>query len=457
MNQELGQYKGWPLDRSEWPEGLRLEWEWEAAPLIKAPELRATFARLRIFVDDDCITLVEDRESASSRRSIACSLYPLAEWVVYNWWFLQADNRPAVALTVFRSRREPPPKFRRQWQRHGLRGAGDGFLWPDLFILPDEPSTRLLWRADRAVPTGWPIRFLTHGEASIDPIELQQVLAGFVESVIDRLTDCAVGTTQLTEEWAAIQGADAEEGDYCRAAARLGLDPYSEAVKYEGDILRAAREIAPGTLSEFLNSVSPEKMAQDLDWMVAAQNEIAQLPSPADGTFEALRPGIVQSLKDAEAAAPWDFGYAGAREVRRAIGLSAADPFDFGDYVSKTLLPAPDRTLQALGGGRADAAPSVVLGRQQHEDSERFTLARAMWHFLRQPQKQFLITPAHTARQRTERAFAAELLAPAEGVAELIGDNPDDIGVDELEMAERHFRVSSLIIQHQIENQLTYA
>jgi IrrE N-terminal-like domain len=439
---------------------LRIEWEWEAAPLIKAPELRATFARLRIFVDDDCVTLVEDRESASSRRSIACSLYPLAEWIAYNWWFLQANNRPASALSAFRSRRELPPKVRRQWQLHGVRGAGDGFLWPDLFVLPDEPGTRLLWRSDRLVPDSpdrWPIRFLTQGEAVIDPIELQQTLVGFVESVIERLTDCGVGDTRLTEEWTAIKEADAEEAAYCRAAARLGLDPYSEAAKYEGEILRAAREMAPGILSAFLDSVSPEKMAEDLDWIVAAQNEIAQLSGPTDGTLEALRPEIVHDIERLRRTAPWGPGYTGARAVRRAIGLSPVDPFDFGAYVSKAVVPAPDRTLHALGGGRADAAPSVVLGRHQHEDSERFTLARAMWHFLRQPQEQFLITSAHTARQKAERAFAAELLAPAEGVAKLIGDNPDDIGIDELEMAERHFHVSSLIIQHQIDNQLTYA
>lgn len=172
---------------------LRIEWDWEAAPLIKAPELRATFARLRIFVGDECITLVEDRESASSRRSITCSLYPLAEWIAYNWWFLQSDNRLTSALAILRSRRDPPPKHRPGLLRHGLRGAGDGFLFPNLFIIPDGSLTRLLWRSDQAVPSGWPIRFLTQGEAVVNSIELQQTLAGFVESVIERLADSGVG------------------------------------------------------------------------------------------------------------------------------------------------------------------------------------------------------------------------------------------------------------------------
>jgi hypothetical protein len=439
------------------PSGLRIEWEWEGAPLVKAPELRATFARLRIFVGDECVTLVEDRESASSRRSISCSLYPLAEWIAYNWWFLQADNRLASVLTAVRSRREPPLKYRQQWLRHGMRGAGDGFLWPNLFVIPDEPCTRLLWQSDKTIPPGWPIRFLTQGEAVVDSAELLQTLAGFVDSVIERLSDCGAGATRLAEEWSAIQGTDAEEAAYCLAAARLGLDPYSEAAKYEDEILRAAHEIAPEVLPDFFNSVDPDRMAKDLEWVMTAQAEIAQMSRSADSTLEALRNEIVSSLSNVAGGAPWERGYTGARMVRRVIGLDPLEPFDFGGYVSKAVVAAPSRTLQALGGGRDDAALAVVLARQQHEDSERFTLARAMWHLLRRPREEFLITPAHTARQRAERAFAAELLAPAEGVAKLLGDSPDNIGVDELEMAERHFHVSSLIIQHQIDNQLVYA
>lgn len=436
---------------------LLIEWEWEAAPPIKAPELRATFARLKIFVGDECVTLVEDRQSASSRRSISCSLYPLAEWIAYNWWFLQADRRLASALAALRSSRDLPPGARRLWQRHGLRGAGDGFLWPDLFVLPDETGTRLLWRQDRKTPAGWPIRFLGQGEAVVDSVEVQQTLASFVESVIERLTDCGVAGTKLVEEWTSNQEADAEVAAYCRAAARLGLDPYSEAAKHEAEILRAAEELTPDLLADFLDSVNSEKIAENLDWISAARDEITQMTASSGVGFAKLRANVAPSLKRINAGSPWERGYASARALRRAVGLRATDPFDFGGYVSKAVLEAPDRSLQALGESRMGAAPSVVLGRAQHEVAERFTLARALWHILVEPQERFLITPAHTFRQKVERAFAVELLAPAEGVAELVGNNPDDIGVDELEAAERHFRVSLLIIQHQIDNQLTYA
>src|SRR5438309_2067187 len=115
---------------------LRFEWEWEPAPAVKAPELRATWSRLELRVGDQCVTRVEDRESDSSRRSIFVPLYPLAEWIAYNWWLLKADARPQVHLTRRRSSGRAAPDAASRFRRHTMREAGDGFLWPDLWIVP---------------------------------------------------------------------------------------------------------------------------------------------------------------------------------------------------------------------------------------------------------------------------------------------------------------------------------
>ncbi|WP_327033138.1 hypothetical protein [Micromonospora ureilytica] len=434
---------------------FRIEWEWEAAPSMRSAELRSTFARLKIHIDDECLTLVEDRESGSSRRAIACSLYPLAEWVAYNWWFLQTDSRPASSLVALRSGRELSPNEQRRWRRHALRDAGDGFLWPNLFIVPIGASTTLLWRSDKAASKARPIRFLTQGEVSVDSAEVQQVFGNLIEAVIERLVDCGIESSRLSEEWSAIQSADPEEKEYCRAAARLGLDPYSEAAKYEDAILRASTELEQGLLNEFLSVANPDKILDDLDWIARARQEMASLSSP-NTTLADLRGDVLASRRGVHPMAPWEQGYSDARALRETIGINPTERFTFDGYLSRRIVDAPDRSLHAIGGGRS-LTSSVVLGRRQLEDSERFTLARAFWNLLHRPDEQFLITPAHSARQKTERAFAAELLAPAEGVAQLIGNDPSDIGVDELESAERHFGVSSLIIQYQIDNQLTSA
>jgi hypothetical protein len=417
---------------------LRIEWEWEAAPHMKAPELRATFARLKIFVDHNCVTLVEDQESGSSRRAIAVSLYPLAEWLAYNWWFLQAESRH-VRGEVNRGRSQ---------RRHSIRHAGDGFLWPDLLVLPEESCTRLQWHPDRTIPAGRPIRFLTQGAASVDSAELRQTFGDFIEQVLERLSDCGVSGTQLAEEWTAIRQIDAEEEEYCLAAARLGLDPYTDAAKYEAEIMRSGEEFAddPDLLAEFLNIVNPARIGEDLDWIVAARREIAALPAVRGLTTTALAHG--QS-----AQSPWDYGYATARLVRQELGLGVTDRIDVEALVSSQIFEVADRTLQAFGTGRSGSGPALVLGRNQHPYARRFTLARAIWHTLRRPGAPFLVASAHTVRQRAERAFAAELLAPAEGLAKVIG-GLEAIDYDDFEQAEEHFQVSSLIVKHQIDNQL---
>jgi hypothetical protein len=131
---------------------LNVRWEWESAPLVRAPEHQATWARLEIWVGPDCVTLVEDRESQSSRHAIYCPLYPLAEWIAYNWWFLRADARPTPQLTrmgqrVIESKTGP----RGSLNRHRLQSAGDGFSWPKLLLVPEGQSTRAAWTS-RAVP-----------------------------------------------------------------------------------------------------------------------------------------------------------------------------------------------------------------------------------------------------------------------------------------------------------------
>jgi Zn-dependent peptidase ImmA (M78 family) len=81
-------------------------------------------------------------------------------------------------------------------------------------------------------------------------------------------------------------------------------------------------------------------------------------------------------------------------------------------------------------------------------------MSRALWHCIWDDSALFMVTSAHTYRQRIERAFAAELLAPAEGIAELLKSRPDSATQDEIETIARRFGVSSMVIDHQVRNRL---
>lgn len=434
---------------------IEIRWEWLAAPSVKAAELRATWARLEIHVGGETLTLVEDKESGSSRRSIYCSLYPLAEWIAFNWWFLRAHSRPASTLSKSRSYARSASDRFLQRQRHNVRSAGDGFLWPNLFILPEGGTTRLVWRADPPDVASQVIRFLTSGEVVIESSLLQQRLTDFVEVVVSRLAETGIRDTQLQVEWAAIQSTEPQEAAFCLTSARLGLDPYSEADKYEADILQAADQLDDQLLDDFMDVVQPDKISVALEWVAAAQEDIRRLTAPAADEVEALRSELSPS-PDWSHLRPWERGWAQARRVRGTLGIDAADPFELQGILRASARAVPPRGLQALGGKDPDTPALVIVGNHQPEAARRFTIARALWHLLWQSESRFLVTTAYTDLQKVERAFAAELLAPAEGIAGQLSVDSIHLGVEEREIEElaRKYQVSPMIVQHQLDNQI---
>jgi Zn-dependent peptidase ImmA (M78 family) len=132
-------------------------------------------------------------------------------------------------------------------------------------------------------------------------------------------------------------------------------------------------------------------------------------------------------------------------------------PFPVEHYVPKLTRADADPSVQALGRGAAQRYPLVVIGRSRPPTASRFTLSRALWHCIWDDSPTFMVTSAHTYPQRVERAFAAELLAPADGIASLLESPPDVATQDELEQIAKHFRVSSLVIDHQVRNRLLAA
>jgi hypothetical protein len=431
---------------------FRISWEWEAAPGVRIPEHQATWARIEIWVGSDCVTLVEDRESGSSRRSVYCPLYPLAEWVAYNWWFLQADTRPSRALSQYGRITSLTSELR---EHHSVRSSGDGFVWPDLVIVPDGDRTHLLWQDDWPGQPDWPIRFLSRGDRWVSSAEVQRELSEMVSSVLTRLAEQGIGVTALQKEWEAIGSADPEEVSFSLAAARLGLDPYSDAERYGNAIINAARTLSDDLLTDFLDAVNPERIEPALAWVSSARSRILQ-PSPAlieDGeAFQRLREEA-RGVGPLAHTLPWQLGWGYARIVRESQEADVSRPFEIERYIGSNVELSDDPDLQAIGG-RTKRRPLAVLGQRRPATTMRFTLSRALWHCIWDDAPVFAVTAAHTYRQAVERAFAAELLAPASGIASMLQSPPEVASDEELEQVAEHFGVASMVIGHQVRNQL---
>ena len=282
---------------------------------------------------------------------------------------------------------------------------------------------------------------------------------------LTRLSEQGITDTLLEREWAAIQQTDQDEAEYCRAAARLGLDPYSDAEPYEQDIIDAAESLSGNLLSDFLDAVSPAYIGKALKWITSMQATVeGRETGRGPRAFERYAGADVEVIQDLRARVPlsafrshrrpWDVGYEQARMVRSQIAPDSQARFAVDRYVNARIRKAPDLNLQALGTSTEHARSVVVIGQDRPATSNRFTLSRALWHRIWDDSPLFVVTTAHTSRQQIERAFAAELLAPAEGIAQLLESPPEAASQEELEQIAQRYGVSSMVIEHQLRNHL---
>lgn len=438
------------------PSSLRFAVEWQPGDDVQAMELAATWASLQIWSGGECVTTVEDLQTGSARRSIYCSLYPLAEWIAFNWWYLLADQRSANLLP------DAPAGYPLERhvgddlvEHHLLSSVGDGFLFPRLAVIPEGATTRLSWRADTEATAKAPIRFISFGDAVVDSEEVRIGLGDLVEAVVTRLNEQGVHETALEREWLALQGVDAEEREFCVASARLGLDAYCLDPRIASVIQKADELLEPATRDELLDAAEPSAaaLASALVWVKRGLGRIDKWHGGPSSRLNNLRKACVGTGVSTPTA--WARGYEQARQVRAALELPAGEHFDSGEFLASGRGAVPGRGFQGMGGMSPKGAPALILSDEMRAPSARFAEARALWHFVYgSRESHFLLTLAHGDRQRAERAFAAELLAPAAGVMEQLDGERAIVSVDEVEAVAGHFRVSPMVIDHQLSNHL---
>jgi Zn-dependent peptidase ImmA (M78 family) len=306
-----------------------------------------------------------------------------------------------------------------------------------------------------------------------------------VSSVLTRLAEQGVVGTVLEKEWAAIQATQPDEAEYCRAVARLGFDPYSAPEGLESAIL-AASEAFPGQLfSDFLDGVDPAHLDESLNWVSLFSSEDAfEAVAPARGVMDAgvvdvedtagmyirvesttgQRGDLVIRLRaqmgghiESTYGPAQDTAWEHAQTFRNVAGSNVLERFRVQDYVVSVTRKVGDPGIQALGRVSEGYFPLVIMGHRVRIKSARFTLSRCLWHFIWDADPAFLVTGAYTDRQKTDRAFAAELLAPAEGIAELLHGEPATASQEDLDDVAEHYGVTPTVIRYQMQNQLLRA
>lgn len=109
-----------------------------------------------------------------------------------------------------------------------------------------------------------------------------------------------------------------------------------------------------------------------------------------------------------------------------------------------------EHQLDAVTKLSNQAGPQVATSKER-QSSKTYLLARSICDFLcTDSEESSLLTRVSSDKQRRNRAFAAELLAPAEGIRQFLSGSR--VAPDETAEIADHFGVSDWLIRHQIQN-----
>lgn len=420
-----------------------------------------TMARLAWKVGDGqhALTRVHDRSAQATRDGIYLPRYPLARWFVDNWWSLLyepwsfRETIPGPGVT--RS-----PEVQAWMRRHCMRTATAGYASPYACIFSQGDEIAIAGRGDphdRYVHT--PVELTETFDARGDREALRSSLAGFIQGVVTRIEGFPdTRATALQADWSALCATSPAEAEFCRAAGRLGLDPYDTTTW-------------PPGLADWLERTAPGQLDEDL------MADLLEAPGPASDKVKqhaaivrviaALGLGAATdpTTRSIASVAAHEDGYALANMLRGHLSLAADQPLeDVREAASKVVGRAlvidndaalPDgRVLAVAGWDRQRGTPVVATRRSTSRASTRFLAGRGLYLTLcettRGPR---LVTDARTWLQRASRAFAAELLAPRAGVRQRYREAEAQHGCDAAEvLVATHYAVSEHTIRHQLED-----
>ena len=429
---------------------LEFDFEWMPTNLVKGAELASSWASLRIRVNDSVLTRVVDPSDNRVRERIRVPLYPLAEWLATNWWFLlhESEDRAGLADQSFR-------------ERHAIGPVREGYRFPNMQVVSFGTETRVTWEHDRFRWSG--LEFLDRAGCEwIDKREFRETCASLVETVVERLSSCGVSGTFLQEEWRAIRNADQQERRFCETAGALGLDPYSISPLDKDNLLCLGEQLSGSVFEEALPILSAERLGTELQ-VIKKVLGVGKANSIPLQRFRSVRGEVVQAVTDQSCERPWVGGYLLAREVRTQLGLDGTplaswpalsraldEPRISDGRLSRSTAFNQAALLEGVVTSNEAGLPAFAFPPSGSSQTSRFRFCRGLAEVLVAPRSDALLTTARSNRQQRGRAFAAEFLAPSSGLRERVHQSVlDEEKVGELAW---QFGVSSWVITHQIEN-----
>lgn len=403
-----------------------------------APEEQATFGCFTMSVANALLTEGLDFYIKGYRPGPMVGGYYVAEWFLWNWWRLRWEPRTSAD----------------DWHlAHSMASIGDGYRWPNITIWSDGVRVALL--AKPSAPEAVPFRYLMDRAVVVSAVDFERAVDQFLPVVLERVREAGLIDTNLSHLWEEVLGerADPALARFRKLEASLGYGPGVLDDGVVEGLLQEGRRYGVSALDEIAADLAVRQGHGDGSPPVAPAFEQFAI---ADGSIIQERDGIDLSPAPALGAndAPWRIARQMAAQVRAKASLGAA-PITNARLAGlagtspgtiETIDRLTDHTfvLRGSGDGR------LVL-RSKWETGRRFDLARLIGDRLMFGRDEALApaTRAFTYRQKAQRAFATELLAPIDVLTRFLnGDFSDD---RQREAAE-YFQISEMAVENHLKN-----
>ena len=407
-----------------------------------SPEERAAFGLFSVRTGQQSLTEGFDHYLNGFRPGPLVSGYHVAEWLTWNWWRLRWEPRSAAPDWSF---------------AHRMTSIGEGYVWPNLEIWSDGVRTMLISHPSSR-PDAKPFRYVGAAPTVVPSRLFEAAIDEFLPRVIGRLREEKIfSETNLDRLWrdVLIERADPEIAKRRRLEALMGRD--ADAVEdgaVEALLADSARlgESAVGEVAAERARTSANGSA----WLTAKGLEaIAAAIGHAASSRDTLALDPNERLPRHADVPAWKLGAQAADAVRRQERLAGSALSN--ERLAQMAGTAPT-TLTEL---RADAIMSYALddptgsgsrivlpGRR--ETARRFALARVVGdRLIHHSGALHPATHAYTYRQKAQRAFAAELLAPFEAIEEMLAG---DYSEDKQQDVADYFSVSPMVVNTLLKN-----
>lgn len=334
---------------------------------------------------------------------------------------------------------------------HEMPAAGGGFIWPQLTFSSDGEGIIVTSRPSPTLSEE-PVKYLSDFGLVVAGKDFEAEIDEFIELILRRLD--VLGTTELHVLWSELlsERADPVVAALRKFEARLGYDPDGADPELLDQLLELSSEAGEGAVDEIApvcSGANPERQFRE----VMAFSRQAGLPGAFDLPMEPMSVN--------ERVPPWQRGKSLANSLRTSLGVGN------GPLEDKNLAMMLGIHPKSFSGLSARSVPSPVglavrvghnnefnfLLRKRNRPAIRFEAARCIADYLSNVADRWLpVADTATARQKMQRAFAAEFLCPIEALKKYLGS---EFPPEAIEDAAGHFGISEVAIKsHLVDHHL---